>query len=59
MVIDPPKINRARVLKEERARQRALEVLQQILLDLAPDEGLGTPVRQGAWIVIPIDRLEE
>lgn len=56
MAIDPPRLDRERALKEDHARQRALDALHQVLLTLAPGERLGTPTRRGRLIAIPIER---
>lgn len=54
-----PRLDRARLQREELMRRHLQALVKQALGLLRPGEGLGTPRRDGAHVVLPIVPLAE
>ncbi|MDX1545729.1 MAG: hypothetical protein R3247_02005 [Rhodothermales bacterium] len=57
-VINPPKIDREKLCREAQRRRAALALARRMLSLLGPGETLGTPVREGDRLVVPIGSAE-
>ena len=54
-----PRLDRARLQREERVRRHLQALVEQALGLLEPGEGLGAPCRDGDRVVLPIVPLAE